>query len=820
MKTLQKNTRDSIRVALLCGGPSLERGISLNSARSVLDHLGGESVEIVPIYFDQAKHAYHISTSQLYSNTPSDFDFKLKQNSKPLSSAGLVRLLKTVDIAFPVMHGAFGEDGAIQSFLEKHRIPYIGSPSTACKQVFDKYKANTLIAEHGFYTLPSTVLKIYAKDHKKIVTDFFKEHSIKRAIVKPATGGSSIGVFSVSTTEEALAKVEYIFSKRMDTRVVIEPFANGIEFTVILLENHLGQGVAVLPTEIESDYTDHQIFDFRKKYLPTRAVTYHCPPRFSNEIIEKIQIQAEQLFKLFGMRDFARFDGWVFPDGSIWFSDFNPISGMEQNSFLFQQSVRIGFSHHDVLLYILKNALRRYNMHILDTSVESLKLKDKNVKKKGSTDSASKKPVSVIFGGSTAERQVSLMSGTNVWLKLRKSNLYIPRPYVLGFNNDVWEMPYALILNHTVEEIIENAQMASSDMARLKFLIEKVVYKLALTEGDKTEEFFIPRRYSLKEFIKSHKGGFIFLGLHGGMGEGGSMQAMLDKAGVTYNGPSAKVSALCMNKFATAQAVNKLAIPYVHSAHQKTVALSSIRDIPKLWSSLLLDLDAKTVIVKPLDDGCSAGIARLFSAEDLEKYIGFVRTQSAHIPAGTFQNQKTSIDMPTEQVAELLFENFIETDVIKIKGAKLAHTRKTDWIEVTVGVYTSPQPSPYKGEGVGLHVLSPSLTVAEGEVLSVEEKFQGGTGVNITPPPESIVKTKILNLVKERIGMVARGLGITGYSRIDAFIHTKTGEVSIIEVNTLPALTPSTVIYHQALVEPTPIFPTEFLEMLIKNKGY
>jgi D-alanine--D-alanine ligase len=801
MKALQKNTRDSIRVALLCGGPSLERGISLNSARSVLDHLGGESVEIVPIYFDQAKHAYHISTSQLYSNTPSDFDFKLKQNSKPLTPASLVRLLKTVDIAFPVMHGAFGEDGAIQSILEKNNIPYIGSPSSACKKVFDKYKANTLIAEHGFYTLPSTVLKIYAKDHKKIITDFFKAHSIKRAIVKPATGGSSIGVFSVGTVEEALEKVEYIFSKRMDTRVVIEPFANGIEFTVILLENHLGQGVAVLPTEIESDYTDHQIFDFRKKYLPTRAVTYHCPPRFSNEVIEKIQIQAEQLFKLFGMRDFARFDGWVFPDGSIWFSDFNPISGMEQNSFLFQQSVRIGFSHHDVLLYILKNACRRYN----------IRLKNLEVGLPNFSDSIKKKPVSVIFGGSTAERQVSLMSGTNVWLKLRKSNLYTPRPYVLGFDNDVWEMPYALILNHTVEEIIENATMASRDMARLKFLIEKVVYKLALREGDATEEFFIPRKYSLKEFIKSQKGGFIFLGLHGGMGEGGSIQAMLDKAGVTYNGPSARVSALCMNKFDTACAVNKLAIPHVHSARQKTVVLSGIKNTAKLWESLLQDLDAKTIIVKPLDDGCSAGIARLFNAGDLANYIGFVRTQSAHIPAGTFQNQKTSIDMPTEKVSELLFENFIETDVIKIKGAKLAHTRKTDWIEVTVGVVQA---------GKSLHVLNPSLTVAEGEVLSVEEKFQGGTGVNITPPPESIVKNSVLKKVKERIGQVAVGLGVTGYSRIDAFIHTKTGEVSIIEVNTLPGLTPSTVIYHQALAEPTPIFPTEFLEMLIKNKGY
>src|SRR5207247_815505 len=139
---------------------------------------------------------------------------------------------------------------------------------------------------------------------------------------------------------EALEKVELLFSKRMDTRVVLEEFATGTEFTAVILENRFGMPVCILPTEIQTDYTANQIFDFRKKYLPTNRVSYHCPPRFSNETIEKIQVQAQQLFTLFGMHDVARLDGWVLPDGpasaqgsggasNIWFSDFNTISGME-----------------------------------------------------------------------------------------------------------------------------------------------------------------------------------------------------------------------------------------------------------------------------------------------------------------------------------------------------------------------------------------------------------------------------------------------------------------------------------------------------------
>ena len=122
--------------------------------------------------------------------------------------------------------------------------------------------------------------------------------------------------------------------------------------------------VSIMPTEIELDYTDHQIFDYRKKYLATRAVTYHCPPRFNSVLVERIQIHAAQLFSLFGMRDFGRFDGWILDNGETFFSDFNPVSGMEQNSFLFMQAARIGMTHRDVLTYVVKNACRRHGIKI------------------------------------------------------------------------------------------------------------------------------------------------------------------------------------------------------------------------------------------------------------------------------------------------------------------------------------------------------------------------------------------------------------------------------------------------------------------------
>ncbi len=788
-----------MKIALLTGGPSFERGISLNSARSVLDHLSNNNIEIIPIYFDRAKEAYNISSSELYSNNPSDFDFKLTQNFSPLSQQSLVKILKGVDIVFPAMHGPFGEDGQIQMFLEKHQIPFIGSGSNACKIAFDKYKANENLKQKGFFTLPSSILKIYAKDNEKITREFFKKYNIRRAIVKPATGGSSIGVFSVDMPEEALEKANVIFSKRIDTRVILEPFAEGKEFTVIILQNKLGLPVALLPSEIEMSYHEGRIFDFRKKYLPTNHVQYHCPARFKSEIIEKIQTEAKQLFSLFKMNDFARFDGWLLPDGKIWFSDFNTVSGMEQNSFLFQQASRLGMSHFDLLKYIVKNSCNRQKINFPDLS------------KKKERD---KKPVSIIFGGKTSERQVSLMTGANVWLKLRKSNIYNPKPYLLDFENNVWELPYTLILNHTVEEIIENAKNTRLEQENTERIIRNIRNELLLADNDATEPFFTPRKISFDDFLK--KSSFVFLGLHGGDGENGNFQKILENNGIKFNGSGEKTSRLCMDKFMTGEFIRNAKIEGIDTPSQKVLSLENIKidKFQELWNELKFELNTKTLIIKPKDDGCSTGVAHLYKEADLKNYLQYLIKKESSIPAKVLFKQDSIIEMPAGSVKEILFEKFIRTDLVSFKGKKLKYQRKDGWIEVTIGIIQENKANNK------LRALNPSMTIAEGEVLSVEEKFQGGTGINVTPPPVSIVNKKAVSRTRKLAEKLAEKIGIKGYTRIDAFMNVKTGALIVIEVNTLPALTPSTVLFHQALAENPPIFPLQLLEKIIENAGY
>lgn len=789
-----------LRIAILCGGPSFERGISLNSARSVLDHLESEKIEILPIYFDTKRSPYRISKAQLYSNTPSDFDFKLRRTATPLTQKSLIQFLKTADIVFPIMHGPFGEDGQIQGFLEAHGLSFIGSGSEACKRAFDKFIANKLIGQHGFFTLPSVVLKIYHSDHKRILDRFFKGYRIKRAVVKPAGGGSSIGVFSVSNAREALEKVNLLFSKRMDTRVVAEPFAKGAEFTMIILENRFGLPVALPPTEIETDYTKHQIFDFRRKYLPTRQVTWYCPPRFSNKIIEKIQAQAEQLFTLFGMRDFARFDGWVLPDGNIWFCDFNPISGMEQNSFLFQQASRIGMTHGDILRHIVKRACSRYGIKFPAKNESELPRQ--------------RKRVDIIMGGSNSERQVSLLSGTNVWLKLRRSRKYRPQPYLLDPKGNVWHLPYHLCLNHTVEEITENCENYQNAKTKLGEFEERARLRLGLLEAKNEEEFFEPQELTLKRFFDESD--FVFIALHGGDGENGNFQKILASKGVKFNGPDEKVSRLCMDKWDTSRFIDDLNIQGVTAILGKIVKTGTMykfsdSDFRLFWRNIRKEFGSDTLIVKPRADGCTTGVVHLYSSDDLKKYVKLVGDKAPFIPKQTFEGQVDIIEMPPVTSSELLLEKFVKTDALRVRANTFKHYPYTGWIEITAGVVET---------GGKMKALNPSITVAEGEVLTVEEKFQGGTGVNLTPPPPSIIKPKVLQTIRGHIREVAKRIGIRGYARIDAFANIHSGNLQIIEVNTLPGLTPSTVFFHQALAEDHPIPPRELLEKLISNKGY
>mmetsp|Transcript_9928 Transcript_9928/g.36304 ORF Transcript_9928/g.36304 Transcript_9928/m.36304 type:complete len:1061 (+) Transcript_9928:97-3279(+) len=872
-----------LRVALICGGPSAERGISLNSARSVLDHLGSSVSDVCKIgvridtyYLSPDLRAYSISKAQMYSNTPSDFDFKLDSTAMGFGSLEefTQHIAATADIAFPALHGRYGEDGGIQALLEGAGVPFVGTGATECMEAFDKFRSNAKLRRMGFATLPAALLEADAQsmprgESVEALRKWFGETGLDAAVgkvvVKPARAGSSVGVSVVRGVGDVVEAASELMAQGVDDRVVVEPFVDGSnEFTVIVLASKRTQAdgtssVALLPSEVELRLGDQEsadedaIFNYRRKYLPTAQVHYHTPPRFPTPVLDEIRHSAVALFEGMGLRDYARIDGWWIPPespadkrvrdgrgrsqyGSVVFSDINVTSGMEQTSFLFQQAAEAGMCHADVLGYILRRACARYP----EVQRKLLPTDNGNMQPaaEGNHGELNRQKVYVLFGGDTSERQVSLMSGTNVWLKLRTLMSVDAQPFLLAptlMGNEmqvdelgertVWQLPYNSILRHTVEEVMESCESSvdeSRALARRTFKAE-VKESLALDDTEcnaDTEAAPEPARLTLAEMAEKAKeeGAVVFIAVHGGVGEDGRLQTLLCNLNVPYTGSDPDASRLCMDKAATGEALVRAGVPGLTACPKETIHMSDVakkmhRDptwTKRLWDRVTSTFGCADICVKPAADGCSTGVARITCPADLEEYLRALCAGQPRILPGTLTTSHPIIELPVPPPERVLLEPFIQTENIGIKpDGSLEWGGCSPWIETTVGVMGP------KGE---MQALTPSITVREiGDVLSLEEKFQGGTGVNLTPPPPQIIGEEQLERIRANIAAAAKVLGLGGFARIDAFVNSKDGQVMVIEANTVPGLTPSTVLFHQTLAEQPPMYPPDFFARIVER---
>ena len=325
------------------------------------------------------------------------------------------------------------------------------------------------------------------------------------------------------------------------------------------------------------------------------------------------------------MRDMVRMDGWLLDDGKVLFTDFNMVSGMEQNSFMFLQAAQIGMSHRDILRYILANACQRHDLKLGQQSVQ--------------ISTKSREAVQVIFGGNSSERQVSLMSGTNVWLKLRQSARYCPKPFLLAPDHQVWALPYALTLRHTVEEVVDACEHAIESSVRLEKYRQKILSQLEADADYLSLKEFIPQKLSLEAFIQ--QASKVFIAIHGDIGENGVLQASLEKAGVPYTGSNAQTSQLALDKYATSKALALLVEQGIYTAPKKLLATEMLlnkskADYERLWERTCEAFQSPTLIIKPQADGCSSGVLRLSQSTDLEKYMHYIQSDLPYIPANTF----------------------------------------------------------------------------------------------------------------------------------------------------------------------------------------
>ncbi|MCA1007526.1 D-alanine--D-alanine ligase [Rhodococcus hoagii] len=316
------------RVAVVFGGRSNEHSVSCVSAGSVLRNLDPDRYEVVPI---------GITTDGAWvlgSTDPADLAIRdrsmptvdadgraLALTADPTRSGTIVALddteagqaLASVDVVFPVLHGAYGEDGTIQGLLELAGIPYVGPGVLASAAGMDKEFTKKLLAAEG---LP-VGFQVVLRPGTSTVTDEQKQQLGLPVFVKPARGGSSIGITRVADWSQFDAAVAV--ARSHDPKVIVESAIVGREVECGVLEFPDGDVRASVVAEIrmpDTDGDESAFYDFDTKYLDD-VCEFDVPAKLDDDVSEQIRALAVRAFRALDCQGLARVDFFVTADGPV-----------------------------------------------------------------------------------------------------------------------------------------------------------------------------------------------------------------------------------------------------------------------------------------------------------------------------------------------------------------------------------------------------------------------------------------------------------------------------------------------------------------------
>lgn len=350
-------------MAVVYGGRSSEHGVSVVSAGSVLSALDPERYEVIPV---------GITRDGGWLLTEVDPE-KLQVSGRSLpevetgsavvlpgdpTAGGLVavepeqgvRVLGTVDVVFPVLHGRFGEDGTIQGMLEMAGVPYVGPGVFASAAAMDKEFTKKLLAADG---LPVGDYAVLRRGRPASSVDL--ERLGWPVFVKPARSGSSVGISKVRAAEDLPDAIEEAL--RHDDKVLIEAAVAGREIECGVLEDPYGRPEASVPAEIRL-VRDHDWYDFEAKYLDD-ACEFDVPAHLSPDVTMRIRELACRAFVALDAAGLARVDFFVRPNGDVVVNEVNTMPGFTPISMFPRMWAASGVDYPQLVDRLIASALRR-----------------------------------------------------------------------------------------------------------------------------------------------------------------------------------------------------------------------------------------------------------------------------------------------------------------------------------------------------------------------------------------------------------------------------------------------------------------------------
>jgi D-alanine-D-alanine ligase len=360
-------TPPKTRVAVVFGGRSEEHQISCVSAGNILGALDPDEFEIVPVGITRegqwvltdgdpgalAIEQRHLPEITAGSGTavvlPADPTARGLIVLNPTEGA---RALGDVDVVFPVLHGAYGEDGTIQGLLEMAGIPYVGANVFASAAAIDKEFTKKLATVSGIPVGDYVVLRAGAS-----MTEPERERIGLPAFVKPARGGSSFGITRITDwadLDAAMAK-----ARAVDPKVLIEAAVVGREVECGVLEGEYGGAPeASVLAELRIVGGEHDFYDFEAKYLDD-ACEYDIPADLPPDVTARIRAYACDTFTALDCAGLARVDFFVTPEHDIYLNEINTMPGFTSTSMFPRMWAATGLEQSKLITRLVRTAQRR-----------------------------------------------------------------------------------------------------------------------------------------------------------------------------------------------------------------------------------------------------------------------------------------------------------------------------------------------------------------------------------------------------------------------------------------------------------------------------
>lgn len=347
-----------IRVGVVYGGHSPEHSISCISATSIMAALAEDpahNYQVVPIGITpEGVWVEGTTNPQGNEQLPTVAYTREVSLSVNPQRAGEITfadgsLYSTVDVLFPVLHGPYGEDGTIQGLCELSGIPYVGPGVLASACGMDKQFTKKLAAVAGIPITREVVM-----EPGELLDDTARDYLGLPVFVKPARGGSSIGISRVTAWEEFEAAVD--LAREHDTKVVVEAEIVGHEVEVGVLQYPDGSVVASVPAQLDgTSDSDGGFYDFDTKYVDD-VVTATIPAPVGEEMTARLQELAITTFHALGCVGLSRVDFFVTETGPV-FNEINTMPGFTRISMYPQMFAASGVDYPTLVSTMVQTAL-------------------------------------------------------------------------------------------------------------------------------------------------------------------------------------------------------------------------------------------------------------------------------------------------------------------------------------------------------------------------------------------------------------------------------------------------------------------------------